>query len=72
MIVMINERFDLRFQVYWEEIVFEYDAVLQGLVPSLDLALRLWMLWRTPDVPHFLIAKPFSQLARYITGTVVR
>ena len=33
-IVMINESPDLRFQVCREEVVFQQDAVLQGLMPS--------------------------------------
>ena len=39
MIVMIDERLNLRFQVGRKEVVLKQDAVLQGLVPSLDLAL---------------------------------
>ena len=41
MIVMIGERLNLRFQVGRKEVVLKQDAVLQGLVPSLDLALCL-------------------------------
>jgi hypothetical protein len=44
-IVMIDECLDLRFQVCREEVVFQQDAVLQGLVPSLDLALCLRVIW---------------------------
>ena len=72
MIVMIDERFDLRLKVCREDVVFQQDAVFQGLVPPLDLALSLRMVRRTPDVPHFLVAQPFSQLARDVAGTVVR
>jgi len=61
-IVMIDERLNLRFQVGREEVVFQQDAVLQGLMPSFDLALSLRVVGRTPDVPHFLVAQPFSQL----------
>jgi hypothetical protein len=62
MIVMIDERFNLCFQVCREEVVLQQDAVLQGLVPSLDLALCLRMIWRTSDMSHFLIIQPFDQL----------
>ena len=72
MIVMIDECLDLRFQVCREEVVFQQDTVLQGLVPSLDLALCLRVIWRTPDVAHFLIAQQFSQLTRYLAGSIVR
>jgi len=40
-IVMIDERLDLRLQVCWKKVVLQQDAVFQGLVPSLDLALCL-------------------------------
>ena len=57
MIIMIDERLDLRLQICWKEVVLQQDAVFQGLMPSLYLALCLWMIWRTPDVIHFLIAQ---------------
>ena len=41
MVVMINECLDLRFEVCREEVVVQQDAVFQGLMPSLDLALCL-------------------------------
>ena len=72
MIVMIDERLDLRFQVCREEVVLQQDAVFQGLMPSLYLALCLRVIRRTPDVPHFLVAQPFSQFTRDVAGAVVR
>jgi len=38
MVVVIDERLDLRLQICWKEVV------PQGLVPSLYLALCLWMI----------------------------
>jgi hypothetical protein len=35
MIVVIDEGFDLGFKVAGQEVVFEQDAVLQGLMPSI-------------------------------------
>jgi len=72
MIVMIDERFDLRFQICREEVVLQQDAVLQRLMPSFDLALSLWMIRRAPDVAHFPIIQPFSQFAGDLAGAVVR
>ena len=43
MIVMLDERLDLTFEVSRQEVVFQEDAVLEGLVPALDLALGLGM-----------------------------
>ena len=40
-IVVFDERFDLCFQIAGEVIIFQQDAVFEGLVPPLDLALRL-------------------------------
>jgi hypothetical protein len=40
-IVVFDERFDLRFQIAGEVIILQQDAVFQGLVPVLDLPLRL-------------------------------
>jgi hypothetical protein len=72
MVVMIHERLDLRFEVCREEVVFQQDAIFQGLMPALDLTLSLRMIRRTPDVPHFLVAQSLSQLARDVAGSIVR
>ena len=40
-IVVLDERLDLAFEVAGQEVVFQEDAVLQRLVPALDLALGL-------------------------------
>ena len=41
MVIMIDEGSDLGFEIARQEVVFQQDAVLQRLVPTLDLALRL-------------------------------
>lgn len=41
MVVVIDEGFDLSVEVSGQEVVFQQDAVLQCLVPTLDLALAL-------------------------------
>jgi|TARA_B110000977_G_scaffold88691_1_gene117910 hypothetical protein len=41
MIAMIDKGFNLRFEVTWQEVVLEQNAVLQGLMPTFDLALGL-------------------------------
>ena len=45
-VVMLDEGRDLPFKVTGQIVIFEQDAVLQGLVPALDLALRLGMIGR--------------------------
>ena len=42
-IVVLDEGGDLGFEVARQEVVFEQDAVLQRLMPALDLALGLGM-----------------------------
>ena len=37
-VVVIDEGFDLCFEIARQEVVFQQDAVLQGLVPSFNLA----------------------------------
>jgi hypothetical protein len=39
-VVMIDERRDLPFEITWQEVVFQQDAVLQSLVPSLIFGIR--------------------------------
>ena len=70
-VVVIDEGFDLRFQITRQEIVFQQDPVLQGLVPSLDFALGLGMIRRTAGVLHALVLQPLSQFSRDITGSVI-
>ena len=43
MVVMLDERFDLSFEIAGQEVVFQQDAVLQGLMPAFDFALCLGM-----------------------------
>ena len=55
MVVMINEGRDLLLEITRQEVVFEQDAVLQRLVPSLDLALGLRMAGRPARMFHALV-----------------
>ena len=43
-VVVVDEGGDGGFKLPFEEVVFQQDPVLQGLMPSLDFALCLWML----------------------------
>lgn len=47
MIVMIDEGFNLGFEIARQDLVLQQDPVLQGLMPSFDFALGLRMIWRT-------------------------
>ena len=52
---MIDEPVDVGFKVTRQVIVFQQDAVLQGLVPTLDLALGLWVRGTDPDAIFYSI-----------------
>ena len=67
-VVMIDEGTDLVFEIARQIIVLQQDAVLQRLMPTLDLALRLRMVWSAANVIDFLLLQPFGQ----ITGDVGR
>ena len=62
-IVVLDEGLDLSLEVARQVVVLQQDSVLQGLVPTLDLALGLRMIRRAADVLHISIGEPFSQVA---------
>ena len=51
-IVVLDERRDLAFEVSGQEVVLQQDAVLQRLVPALDLALGLRMERGAANMAH--------------------
>ena len=66
-VIVVDKRADLAFQVAGQEVVFEQDPVLHGLVPAFDLTLRLRMERSTTNVLHLLLLHPFSQFTRDVT-----
>ena len=68
---MIDKGLDLGFEIAGQEVVFQQDAVLQSLMPPLDLALSLGVIRRTAGVLHAFVLQPFRQFARDVAGTVV-
>ena len=62
-VVVVHEGRDPRFQLAGRVGVFEQDAVLERLVPTLDLALRLRMARCTADLGHAPGTEPVSQVA---------
>ena len=61
-IVVIDKGIDLRLQIARQEVVFEQDAVLQGLVPTLDLALASGGGW--VNLGSVLFAGPRASVRR--------
>ena len=70
-IVIFDERLNLRFQIAGQIIVLQQDAVLEGLVPTLDLALCLRMEWCTAYMLHILVSEIVGELACDIAGAIV-
>ena len=70
-IVVLDEARDLSFEITWQIIVFEQNAVLERLVPALDLALGLRMTGRAADVLDVAVAEPFREIARDLGRAVV-
>ena len=62
-VVVVYEGCDLSFKITGQEVIFQKNAVLQGLMPALDLALGLRMVWRTTRMLHAFVFQPFSQIA---------
>ena len=63
MVVMRHEGRDLAFEVAGQVIVLKQDAVLEGLMPALDLALGLWVIRGAADVFYFLLIQPLRESA---------
>jgi hypothetical protein len=60
-VIVRDEGVDLPFKITGQIVVVEQDAALQGLVPTLDLALGLRVIRRPTHMLHTLILKPLGQ-----------
>ena len=63
MIISLDEGCDLDFEITRQEVVLQEDAVLERLVPALNLALGLRMTGCAVNVIDVAILEPFSQFA---------
>ena len=70
-VVMLHERLYLGLQVPWQELVFQQDAFVQGLVPAFDLAWCLRMEGCAAHMAHLLCFDIFRQLACNIAGAII-
>src|SRR6201998_2308831 len=62
MVVMSHEGRDLAFESAGQVIVLEQDAVLERLMPALDLALGLRVIRGAADVLYFLPGQPRREI----------
>src|SRR5271154_1035478 len=69
-IIIGDEGLDLGLEIARQVVVFQQNAVFEGLVPALDLALGHRMIRRTTDVFDVAGTKPFGEVARDIAGAV--
>ena len=67
MIVVSDELADPGFEIAWQIVVLKQDAVLQGLMPSLNLALGLGMKWGATDMIKALALEPIGETAGDVT-----
>ena len=72
MIVVLDEGFDMRFEIAGQIIILQQDLVFECLMPALDFTLRLGMAWRAADVIDVSRIEPFGQIGGDIAGAVVR
>ena len=71
MIVVVDEGSDLRLEVFREVVVFEQDAVLQRLVPALDLALGLGMSRSAVTLFDGSLFQPFAEVGGDVARAIV-
>ena len=72
MVVALDEGRDLAFEIAGQVVVLKQDAVLERLMPALDLALGLRMIRRSVDMRVVLLVQPIGKIARDIRRAVVR
>jgi len=70
-IIVRDEGLDLGLEVTGQEVVFQQDAVFEGLVPTLDLALGLRMARGAAHMAHLVGLDIFGQFAGDVTRAVV-
>src|SRR6056297_3377247 len=70
-VVIFDKGADLALEISGQEVMLEQNTVLHGLVPSLDLALGLWVVWRTTDMVHALVLEIIGQVASDVGRAVV-
>ena len=70
-VVVIDEGGDGSLEFAFEDVVFEEDTVLEGLVPALDLALGLGVHGRATDVLHASALELFGQILGNVGQSII-
>jgi hypothetical protein len=71
-VVVLDEGVDPRFELAGKVVVLEQDAVLECLMPALDLALGLGMTWRTAEMLDLPLVEPLGETRCNVAGTIIR
>ena len=70
-IVVLDEGVDLPFEISGQIVVVEQNAVLQGLMPALDLSLGLGMIRGAAHMLHALAFEPLGQIVCHVARPIV-
>ena len=70
-VVMLDKGRDGRLEFALQIVVFQQNAVLEGLVPALDLALCLGMIGGAADMGHTMFFEVFGKVTGDVTWAVV-
>ena len=65
-VIVLDEGVDLPFEITGQVVVVEQNAVLQRLVPALDLSLGLGMIRCPAHMLDALVLEPPGQIARNV------
>ncbi|GBR26992.1 hypothetical protein AA0488_1024 [Kozakia baliensis NRIC 0488] len=72
MIVVLDECLDLPFEIAWQIIMLKKHAVLERLMPTLDLPLCLGVVGSAAHVIHVVPTQPFREVFGDVAGAVIR
>ena len=70
-VVVLDEGFNLSFKITGQKVVFQQNAVLQGLMPTFDFGLSLEVVRCASRMLHALALQSLSQFSRDVAGNVV-
>jgi hypothetical protein len=62
-VIMVDKAADGMFESARQIVVLEQDAVLERLVPALDLAMGHLMVWLSTNMIHVTLVQPRCQVA---------
>jgi hypothetical protein len=71
-VVSLDKGLDLGLQRHRQVVILQQNAVFHGLVPALDLALRLWVGRRSTDMLDTVLRQPLGEGVRDEPRLVVR